>query len=740
MRLLHNFVKFISHILILALLILVCVLSVVSYNNNYNLVCEKINSQEAKTSLSCTVTSFPKELNGKLYFDAKIKSSDKDYLIGKSVYVILGNCKNIVSKGDELKFECEISVAEGKMNEGAFDYRDHLKSKDIVAVASETKILSHKISSSHVKKIYEIRKDFIENAEKYIYTNGLITAVITGDRTYIQEDTEDHLKKSGVYHIVAISGLHLNLFIIAISELIEKAKGKRTKKAILAFILCSLTGIFVMIFTGFGMSVIRAFIMMLILNASHIIPRENNSKVSLLLTGFFVITFMPFTVWSVSWWLSFLSTFGVIISVDIVKFLKEKYTLPSGLTGFIGQTFVASVLTSLFTLPVTSYVFGYVPLYSWIANALILPVMSFFMALGVVFAFVSSFDIEFISLFLGFVLTGLSEYISFVVKTISLLPISTITTYADTFPKVAVSIVFLISLIPIVKGSSFKKITAYLIVLCVATGSFLVYNYNDANKLKITFAYSGQGDTSLIQVNGYNIMIDSGTLDLSDSTPVSIEAMLRAKNIKKLDALIITHYHKDHTNIAIDLLSEVKVENLLLPKYYNINETECEQTKENLITNAVQNGVKIEYVHSGCCLDIGKDARLEFISPTNDMFEDSNNMSLVSRLTYGETKVIFFGDSEEDAFERLKNLDLECDIFKLAHHGGYSDLSREIIENTNAKIAVASCGKNNMYSHPNEKILKILNECGIDIYRTDKDGAVTVIADKYKNFKTETVR
>ena len=102
-----------------------------------------------------------------------------------------------------------------------------------------------------------------------------------------------------------------------------------------------------------------------------------------------------------------------------------------------------------------------------------------------------------------------------------------------------------------------------------------------------------------------------------------------------------------------------------------------------------------------------------------------NNNSLVLKLVYGNTSVLFTGDIEEDA-ERLMlddNVDVEADVLKVAHHGSGGSTTKEFLEAVNPKAAVISVGKNN-FGHPAERVLYELSEKGIMVFRTDERGAV----------------
>jgi len=719
-------------ILAIAVSIIICAISNIVYNHNYDRLCKKINLSDDELSVECIIDSFPEREGERVSFSARIKKCNDKDLVGEGIYVFIKDFKDEIQKGDICKFASKLSCADSASNEGAFDYKNYLKSIDVVGVcypAPESIKITK--SKSILRGLYDIRLEFISSCKKYIHKSGsgLVSAVLTGDRTGIDAQTQNNLKTAGIYHIVAISGLHLNLFIIAVCDMIARSKMRRRKKALVSFVSAVTIGLFIMVFTGFGISVIRAYIMMLILFSAALVPRESDSKNSLFVTGFIVTASMPYTIYNVSWWLSFLSTLGVIDGVRFAGRIKDSKPLSSPVSNHFRQTFIISAFTAVYTLPVTSFVFGYLPMYSFLANAFVLPIMSIFMGFGVVFFFSSAFLPEIITVCLGYVLTAMGEYISIVAKWVSSLPYAVIDTYHDTFWRILCFGVCTFGAVKMMIKRKYVKMCAFILAFTVAVGAFLMYNGYD-NKMKITFADAGQGDCTLLEVNGYDIMIDCGTQDRSGFNVSSLEALLRAKNIRKLDAIFITHYHTDHTNGAIQLLEKGKANLLVLPLYYDFEESEARENKEKLLSMAVKNNVRIKYVAKGTRINLGDDAKLEILSPSDEMFFENNDMSLVTKITYGKTKALILGDAEDKALRHLMDEDIESDILKLAHHGGYCDMSEETIKKINPKVSVASCGKNNIYGHPDKRVLNVLSEINCDIYRTDKSGAVTVKADK----------
>ncbi len=733
-----------SHIILFCLLILLSFFSVRNYNIHYKQSVEKINSQSGKITAEAIINSFPETEDGETKAQAKIiKCSVKDFE-NLNFLMKFPEGKDIISCGDTISVTGTVEKVFGASNPGSFDYKEYLKSLNVSGIFTSddenVKILSRR--GFLLDKIYSVRDRFIKTSDMFLSpsASGTLRAVVGGDRTDISPDDEDNFKKSGVYHIVAISGLHLSIFIYAAYGAIRRLNLKRKYKAILSVITCLVIGCFVLVFTGFGVSLIRAFLMSSILSFASLVPRHYSSKTALFLTGFLMIIFMPYCFYSTSFALSFLSTLGVLVAFDFIKYLKERDFLTILWGNYLGTTFCVSVFTSLFTLPVTVGTFGYIPLLSWITNALILPVMPALLGAGSVFAAVSGFAPLWILKAISGFISGTYIYISWVVKSVAHVEKAVLDIYPADAMYFGITLISFIILSKIFFKHGMKKAFCTLLIFAVALGGFLVYNNRDTDNLEIVFADVGQGECCLISQGKTSVLIDSGTSGETDFCTSSVEAMLRHKNIKMIDAAIVTHYHSDHANIMEKLLSDGKIRKLMLPEYYNPQESEAEAIKEKLIYAALSSNTEIVYVKSGAGMSFDSDMKIEFLLPGSDMYFDNNNMSLITRLVYGENSVLLCGDAEEKEIEKLADYDIDSDIIKIPHHGGYCDNLKDLIDKSSPEYAVISCSKYNLYNHPDKRVLNILKDENIKTKRTDQSGAVIFTLDKDRIISVKEMR
>lgn len=237
-----------------------------------------------------------------------------------------------------------------------------------------------------------------------------------------------------------------------------------------------------------------------------------------------------------------------------------------------------------------------------------------------------------------------------------------------------------------------------------------------------------QGDAILIQVNNQNILIDTG----EEKYYPELKEQLKHFGVKKIDTLVLTHMDSDHMGGADKLLKDYTVGKLYIPKRTNTTNEYKELTK-------ALKDKKIEPINpeEGDTLAFGYKASAKVLSV--DAGNDMNDSSIVLRLDYYKNSFLFTGDvSAEVENDILSEYDVDVDVLKVAHHG--SDYSSPVlyISKVAPEYALISCGPDNQYGHPVSTVLKRLEKYSNQVYRTDKDGTITITGDgKTLTSKTE---
>lgn len=246
----------------------------------------------------------------------------------------------------------------------------------------------------------------------------------------------------------------------------------------------------------------------------------------------------------------------------------------------------------------------------------------------------------------------------------------------------------------------------------------------DDGVLTVRFLDVGQGDCALLTADDTAVLIDAGTVERPNLTA----ELLTAYGVTKLDAVIVSHPHADHIGGLSAILERMPVETVVMQTPPG-TET-LGQYYEKAVTLLSEKGVKRVEPKAGDAFSVGKIA-FSVLGPLADEAEDVNDLSLCVRADYGERKFLFCGDMTAVEEQTLLQLDdgLAADVLKVAHHGSGGSSGREFLEAVSPEIAVVSCGLYNDYGHPHASALTRLSAVGATVYRTDKQGTVTVITD-----------
>lgn len=744
MKILHFISKYHTRIILFALILTAVIISVRGYNKSYEQNLSKIENIKELSDIICTVETAPQN-DGNVSFEARIIKSKSKEIKGLKFRIILKNTKSDFLPGDTLRIKNgKLFAPDDKRNLGSFDEIEYQKSENLYgSIYSENTVkLKEKGEETFLRYLSKLKLKYSNSISDRLdkRCGSVALALLSGDKSGISDEDSANLKNSGVYHIVAISGLHLNIFIMLVSAFISRIRMKRLKKALLSLILCSITSVIVLIFTGFGLSVIRAFVMLLISLGSGVFARKYDSKNSLYLATGIILIVIPQSFFSIGFRLSVLSTLAVLISADILKKFEEYKPINNKYVKYILGVVITSMLCSLFTLPVMITSFGFLSLFSFLGNLFILPLTTPALICCLGFSLCSVLGVKFIMHIMSFVLSQIIWLILKITSLISLIPFGVVrlyplyTFYALASIGVAASVTYYL-----IKKKKLHICIIISLILSLAAGGVFLYNKSD-EKTKVIFADVGQGECAIIKLpHSEGVLIDFGTSHQADYVTDEIENTLIKLNIHKLSAAFVSHFHSDHTSALTKLLEKTKANTLYVPMYFDKSDEESVENYKDLLCAALLKPSKLKRLESGDKINIGK-ACFEILSPSVGSNWKANDMSMVIKFTYGKTSFLFTGDIEEDGTEGILKEDINCDVIKIPHHGGQNDKSNLLAQKAKAKYAVVSCGEDNSYGHPHKDTVKEFKKKGAKIYRTDKDGAISFTLDKNGIIKIEKMR
>lgn len=251
-----------------------------------------------------------------------------------------------------------------------------------------------------------------------------------------------------------------------------------------------------------------------------------------------------------------------------------------------------------------------------------------------------------------------------------------------------------------------------------------------AGETSVTFLDVGQGDSVLICQDGKFCLIDAGTPEAGEGLVTD----LRAAGVDRLSYLVMTHPHADHIGGMPDVLEAFPTDMLILPDLEEYGEESA--GLDRTLDTAAENGVPTYTAMDGDTFALGGGTLTvlqagEVPEQPGDAI-DANNLSLCLRYTAGDFAFVDTGDAEEPVEEQLVaryGRGLDADLLKAGHHGSDTSNTAAFLAAVSPRIVVASCGLDNGYGHPHAEVVDRVAAIGADFYRTDYDGAVTVVYD-----------
>jgi len=241
----------------------------------------------------------------------------------------------------------------------------------------------------------------------------------------------------------------------------------------------------------------------------------------------------------------------------------------------------------------------------------------------------------------------------------------------------------------------------------------------DTGELKVHFIDVGQGDAILIDFGETEILIDGG-----DKSP-GVAAYLNNYVDGALEVMVATHPHADHIGGLIAVLDRFQVEEIWLN-----GDTSTSKTYNDFMSRVNAEGASIQEALRGQSIEAGVLSFL-ILHPVKPLVGDTNNNSVVLKLSYGNIDFLFTGDAEEEAEAGIlqSGLTVQADILKVGHHGSRSSSSTQFLDAVEPELAIYMAGEGNRYGHPHEETIIALTEVGAEIYGTDIHGTIVLTTD-----------
>ena len=235
----------------------------------------------------------------------------------------------------------------------------------------------------------------------------------------------------------------------------------------------------------------------------------------------------------------------------------------------------------------------------------------------------------------------------------------------------------------------------------------------------IKFIDVGQGEAILIALPEKTILIDAGP---TGSAP-KIEQVLQELGRNKIDYLVATHPDEDHIGGMADVISSTQIGTIYAP-----NKTNNTATYRKFLAAIQNNNLQITLAEAGTIIDQTDDYKLEILWPKKDAnFPDTNDYSIIIKLTVGTKTFLFTGDAPTSAI--LDANPGHIDVLKLSHHGSRTGTNEQLVRRLSPTYAVLSYALDNSYGHPMQSVLNALHKHSVEVWGTGANGTITITCD-----------
>lgn len=663
--------------------------------------------------------------------------------------------------GDRLRLLCRLYSPRGFQNPGGFSYERHLAFERIYTIG----FLSVengwvKIGEGFKNPLLlwiEGLRDHIRNflqKEATPRSSSILEALILGEQGHIPEEVKEHFIRTGIAHILAISGDHLGIvallsfslliWILTRSEWILLSLSVKKWAAALT-LPCILLYLFI---AGAGISIIRATIMVIIFFLSILFNRDRNLLHTLALAALLILILSPPSLFDVSFQLSFLAVLSILYLVPrTLAILKREEILPSLKTSwrqtiwkYIKFSFLVSAVATLGTAPFVALHFNRISPIGLVTNLFAIPWVGFLIVPLNIIASVVSFFFYPLAAFLIQINSFLTMILLEVIALFSSIPFASLFISTPTTFEIVLFYLLLFLMVHLKKRGWVRYLFLGVCMIIIFNVTFWHVKDWFCKDLRITFIDVGHGDSILIEFpKGKRMLIDGGGLheDRFDIGKNVLAPFLWKKKIRHIDYLVLTHADPDHLKGLNFIASHFSIGQFWnnglrgdSDQYIMLNETLLRKKVERVSMNEKVPSQMIHGVEISCFNPPG--AQRSYKPRRSRSY--FNNSSLVMRIQFKKASILFAGDIEIETEYRIlrEGFPVKADILKIPHHGSASSSSQVFLERVNPAYAILSVGERNIGKLPHPEVLKRYQTLGTQIFRTDQQGAISVITDGEK--------
>ena len=689
---------------------------------------------------------------------ASFKEGDGWRTVSGNLLLNIRNCQKQWPVGQTLVGRVRIRPVRNFNNPGAFNYRQYLAHQriwlrgyvqsdmDLVPLDKPERNLNYFLDASRTRI-----RTFIDGWLPPALA-GLYRSLLLGERHALSADLRELLYNAGIGHLLAISGLHLGLvagfaflvchFVYLRIPAVAGRWGARPVAALTAFPVALAYGLL----TGMALPALRATIMLAVFTLALVIQRQKDLDNSLLLAALIILGIYPEALFAASFQLSFIGVAALILILPVVPLPRR--LLPQDDKGEkfrrlglrLYQFICASLIIFLYTAPAVLYHFHRLTTLGIPSNLLAVPVVAFLvLPAGLLAVFLLPLSSSLAGFFLTLGSLGLSLVVTLSAKLGSL---TWATFWPGSPPAWQVALAYLLLLLPFTKTRRWCRLSLIVVCSLILIGSWIIPHHvrSARSLLRVTFLDVSQGNSAVVELPGDRIMlIDGGGFHGSsfDLGRYVLAPYLWHRRISRLDTMVLSHPHPDH---YLGLAFVAK--HFPIKQFWHSNVFGKDPNIRDLVKTLADKEVVFMGPRELTLKQNIKGVDVKVLHPPPDFTGSSrtltdkeiNNLSLVVRLKYKDVSFLFPGDIEKETeYELARGPHLEpVDVLLVPHHGSRTSSSTPFLQLLKPRIAIFSVGFDNRFHLPAYKIRQRYDALGIQTYRTDRDGAITVITDGHK--------